>query len=155
MKQVGQMERKHVNEMQPFLYPVGELLRQVEGYSRVVRKPIDLLIIKNRIAESEYETPQQIDSDMKLMFKNAILFNPPDHEVHVHAKNMMAVWNERFKGLPPKEVPRGLSEDIGVDEMIEEAVEDNFESGTFMSSRSDFGLARGPSGRSLVVQGVG
>ena len=129
-KQVGQMEKKNPNEMAPFIYPVGELIRLVDGYSRTIKKPIDLNIIKERISEGLYETPQQVDSDMRLMFKNAIAFNPPDHDVHKMSKTMLAMWNERFKGLPPKEVPRGLSEDIGVDEMVAEEIEEDFEDGT-------------------------
>lgn len=124
------MEKKHNPEMAPFLYPVGELIRLVEGYGRTIKKPIDLVIIKSRIAEGEYETADKIDADMRLMFKNAISFNPPDHEVHAVAKSMLSVWNERFKGLPPKEVPRGLSEDLGVDEMVAEEIEDDFEDST-------------------------
>ena len=129
IKQLTQLEKKNPVEMAPFLYPVGELIRLVAGYERMIRKPIDLNIIKSRIQEGEYETPQQIDSDMKLMFKNAITFNPPDHEVFKYAKAMQVAWNERFRELPPKEVPRGLSEEPGVDEMIAEEVEEDFESG--------------------------
>ena len=48
------------------------------GYSRIIKKPMDLSKIKGRIIKSSYHTFESFDEDMLLMFKNCKTYNTDD-----------------------------------------------------------------------------
>eukprot|EP01048_Picozoa_sp_COSAG05_P028320 COSAG05_NODE_8724_length_677_cov_0.858131_2_plen_127_part_00 len=53
-----------------------------QDYYEVVKKPIDLAMIKEKLGERKYRTMPMLEDDMELMFANARLFhrvNKPPH----------------------------------------------------------------------------
>ena len=102
----------------PFLYTVEEIQTTFPHYSSIIKKPIDLVQIKNRLAEGDYEDVDKMNEDMSLMFKNATTFNPKGEPVHDAALGFKQLWEDKWKSLPPKVEPRDESEDP-----VEESVE--------------------------------
>jgi hypothetical protein len=72
---------------------------------------MDLLIIKQRLTDGEYDDISQVDSDMKLMFANALTFNPAQDPVAIAATQFQQLWAEKLRSVPPKYVSRDSSED--------------------------------------------
>jgi bromodomain-containing factor 1 len=115
----------------PFLFPVESLLTTFADYASVIKKPIDLHIIKQRLTDGEYDDISQVDGDMRLMFANALKYNAAQDPVAIAANQFQQLWTEKLRSVPPKYVSRDSSEDpIGGD--IEYDSED--EHGEFYSS---------------------
>nr|KAF6343822.1 tripartite motif containing 66 [Pipistrellus kuhlii] len=65
----------------PFHEPVSPLARH---YYQIIKKPMDLSIIRRRLQKKDpahYTTPEEVVSDVRLMFWNCAKFNYPDSEV--------------------------------------------------------------------------
>ena len=95
----------------PFLYSVDSLLATFPDYASVVKRPIDLLIIKQRLQDGEYDDISQVDSDMRLMFSNASKYNAAHDPVAIAATQFQQLWAEKLRSVPPKYVSRDSSED--------------------------------------------
>lgn len=52
-----------------------------EAYDKVILKHVDLSIIKKRLGV-EVDDPYAVMNDLLLMFQNATMFYPPDHQIH-------------------------------------------------------------------------
>ncbi|WWD22326.1 hypothetical protein CI109_106817 [Kwoniella shandongensis] len=105
--------------VEPFIYPVEDIIRAIPDYTIVIKQPIDLNQIKGKLTEGVYEDVAQLDDDIKLMLANAQKFNPPDHDVHRAAIQFLQLWGEKWKGLPPKQEVREESEDPLAEEYVE------------------------------------
>jgi len=80
-------------------------------YGSVIKRPIDLLIIKQRMMDGEYDDISQVDSDLKLMFSNALKYNAAQDPVAIAATQFQQLWAEKLRSVPPKYVSRDSSED--------------------------------------------
>lgn len=70
--------RTHKLASQPFLFPVPE---SVVGYYDVIKKPIDLTTIRQRLDSSRYLNRAEFEQDFLQMIWNAYIFNPPNSDV--------------------------------------------------------------------------
>ncbi len=70
--------RTHKTASQPFLFPVPET---VIGYYDVIKKPVDLTTIRQRLDSSSYRNRGDFEQDFLQMIWNAYIFNPPNSEV--------------------------------------------------------------------------
>lgn len=98
----------------PFLYDVNLLINGIPDYAQIIKKPIDLNIIKSRLEEGIYEEFSQVDDDVKLMVSNALAYNAPGDPVALAANQVKQLWSEKVKSLPPKPEVRDSSEDVAV-----------------------------------------
>ncbi|RXK37656.1 hypothetical protein M231_05068 [Tremella mesenterica] len=96
---------KHYNAVSPFLFPVDQIIADLPEYAKVIKKPIDLHIIKAKLDDGVYEDVSEVNADMKLMIRNATTYNPPNHAVHTAAQQLQQLWEEKWRGLPPKVDP--------------------------------------------------
>lgn len=127
MKQLKTLESKHFDTFSPFLYPVEQIIAAIPDYATVIKNPIDLNHIKNRLANGDYDDAVQVNKDMKLLVSNAVKFNPPEDAVYLAAKQVQQLWDEVWKNLPPKELPREESEDPLAEEFVVEEEESDGE----------------------------
>lgn len=67
----------------PFNHPVDIL--QYKDYPTVVKTPMDLTTIRRKLENEMYRTPEEMAEDMRLVFSNAKLYNPPGSDVYVMA----------------------------------------------------------------------
>jgi bromodomain-containing factor 1 len=111
---------KAAQAVAPFLYPVEELIMAIPEYIKVIRKPIDLHHIKNKLDEGIYEDITQLNADIKLMTSNAMKFNPAGHEVHHAAMQFQQIWEEKLRSCPAKTQPRDDSEDPLAGEFVDD-----------------------------------
>lgn len=58
-----------------FDHPVDPVLDQLPNYFKVVKKPMDLGTIRNKIEQNEYDSVASFIADVELVWSNAILFN--------------------------------------------------------------------------------
>lgn len=53
----------------------------LSGYSAVIKNPMDMSLIKSRIKSHAYKGLEDLDKDLKLMFRNCRTFNGPDSPI--------------------------------------------------------------------------
>jgi bromodomain-containing factor 1 len=95
---------------------VQDIIAAIPTYTQVIKKPIDFLMIKQRLEDNVYDDVAQIDADMRLMCNNARTFNPPGDAVHNAANALLQIWTEKWRTLPPKQELREASEEVVADE---------------------------------------
>ncbi|KAL8984908.1 MAG: hypothetical protein Q9177_004582 [Variospora cf. flavescens] len=72
----------------PFLTPVDPVALNIPDYLQIIKKPMDMGTVKEKLDKGQYENAKEFEMDMKLVFKNARTYNPPDHPVHIQAKQL-------------------------------------------------------------------
>lgn len=79
-----------------FSVPVDWARLGLLDYPRIVHSPMDLGIIKSKLQNMVYESPIEFASDVRLVFHNAMLYNPPGHAVHKSAVGLLQVFEEGY-----------------------------------------------------------
>uniref|UniRef100_A0A914XR24 Bromodomain adjacent to zinc finger domain protein 2B n=1 Tax=Plectus sambesii TaxID=2011161 RepID=A0A914XR24_9BILA len=84
-------------DSQPFKLPVD--FKAVPLYKKIIRKPIDLSVIRNKLAANKYETEAQFCDDVKQMFDNCKIFNEDDSAIGKAGTALRRFFNRRWKEL--------------------------------------------------------
>ncbi|XP_053384151.1 uncharacterized protein LOC123536403 isoform X3 [Mercenaria mercenaria] len=93
---------KYHKDCWPFLEPVTD--EQAPGYSDVIKRPMDLSKIEEKVENREYRSTQHFLSDFRLMFNNCKRFNGQDSEFSDCARsmeNMLKKYMKRFVSEEP------------------------------------------------------
>ncbi len=118
---------KYFDAVSPFLYPVSQIISELPDYANLIKRPIDLNQIKDRMNDGDYEDVSQVNADLRLMTSNAMKFNPPGHAVHQAAQQFLQSWDEKWKTCPPKQEMRDGSEDPGAEDYDMDSEEEESE----------------------------
>ncbi|KAG0191845.1 hypothetical protein DFQ28_010784 [Apophysomyces sp. BC1034] len=108
----------------PFLAPVDIVALNIPDYPNIVKHPMDLSTIERKLNEGDYDTPEEFEVDVRLMFSNCYLYNPPVTPVHKMGKELEKVFADKWKQKPqpaPREPERGHDD---FDEEIESEEDD-------------------------------
>jgi bromodomain-containing factor 1 len=84
----------------PFNQPVDPVALGIPHYFNVIKNPMDLGTISEKM--SEYESAEDFAADVRLVWSNALLFNPPDHEVYMMAKTLSALFEKKIAPILKK-----------------------------------------------------
>jgi len=90
-----------------FNEPVNAEELNLKDYHTIVKKPMALSTVKNRAQMGLYKTASEAASDIRLVFKNAQLYNKPGTDVNIMASAML----EKFEELWQSKVIQKFSED--------------------------------------------
>ncbi|KAG7317303.1 hypothetical protein KOW79_019601 [Hemibagrus wyckioides] len=98
--------KKHASYAWPFYKPVDVETLGLHDYHDIIKHPMDLTTIKDKLDNRQYRDAQEFAADVRLMFSNCYKYNPPDHEVVVMARKLQDVFEMRFAKMPdePEEV---------------------------------------------------
>ncbi|KAK4531987.1 hypothetical protein CCYA_CCYA10G2844 [Cyanidiococcus yangmingshanensis] len=97
-------EMMRMKEARPFLLPVDKLWNpeSIPDYFEIVKQPMDLGTIRQRLETGEYGTdPEAFRRDVRLVWSNAMTYNPPETEYYVMAKTLNEVFEQKMQFLPP------------------------------------------------------
>lgn len=74
----------------------------IPQYPSIVKRPIDLGTIRNKLDAGQYPVPPfpAFEADMRLLFKNCYLFNPPGTPVHEWGKLVEGVFEAKWEERP-------------------------------------------------------
>ena len=81
------------------MFPVDPVHLKIPDYFKVVKHPMDLSTVNDKLKNGYYQLDKEFDDDVNLIWSNAMLFNPEGSEIHIMAKNMKEEF-ERLKALP-------------------------------------------------------
>lgn len=81
----------------PFLSPVDPVALKIPDYFDVIKEPMDLGTVKERLESNFYGSVQEFIEDTRLIWSNAMLYNRPDSDVHQMAKTLSEIFEEHAK----------------------------------------------------------
>ena len=81
----------------PFLEPVDPVALGIPTYFDIIKKPMDLSTVEKKIKNHDYDSPEQFENDVRLIWNNAMTFNPPGSQVHRMAENMSIYFEDLLK----------------------------------------------------------
>jgi Histone acetylation protein/Bromodomain len=84
-----------------FNHPVDPIALGLADYHLIVANPMDLGSIKRRLHALAYQSRAQVVDDIRLVFSNAMRYNPPHHSVHKCAKELVAYFESYLGALGP------------------------------------------------------
>lgn len=126
---------KHWVQNQWFMEPVDPVAMNIPTYFSIVKQPMDLGTMNDKMTRGEYETAKDFKADFGLIVKNCLKFNGEDHTVSTGARELEKVfdkkWSEKASWLskhaqqsaPPASAtsPRGGTRDDSEDGYDSEA----------------------------------
>ncbi|GMF17571.1 unnamed protein product [Phytophthora fragariaefolia] len=83
----------------PFLAPVDPVALGIPDYFHVIKEPMDLGTIRNNLETGFYDSPTAFAEHVRLVFRNAMLYNAAHSQVHIYARKLMDDFEKRFKSL--------------------------------------------------------
>lgn len=113
--------KKYENISWPFLEPVDPVTMDCPTYFDVIKNPMDLGTIQNKLTNGEYETASDFEKDIRLVFTNCFTFNPEGTAVNMMGHRLEAIFNEKWSKRPRTPVsPSGSDDEDDEDEDEEE-----------------------------------
>ncbi|KAK4373951.1 hypothetical protein RND71_004628 [Anisodus tanguticus] len=79
-----------------FNEPVNVEALALHDYHDIIKHPMDLGTIKTRVSQNWYKSPREFAEDVRLVFRNAMTYNPKGHDVHVMAEQLLKIFEERW-----------------------------------------------------------
>ncbi|KAK7208401.1 Bromodomain-containing protein [Myxozyma melibiosi] len=110
----------------PFLLPVDPVALNCPSYFKVIKKPMDLSTIQAKLNNNEYETGDEFEEDVRLMFRNCYKFNPESSPVNAMGHRLEMIFDKKWAekpAPPPARVTESPIEESSEEESEEE--EDN------------------------------
>ncbi|GLH14085.1 Homeotic protein female sterile [Gryllus bimaculatus] len=124
--------KKHSGYAWPFYKPVDAELLGLHDYHDIIKKPMDLGTVKQKMDNREYKTAGEFAADVRLIFTNCYKYNPPDHDVVAMARKLQDVFEMRYAKIPDEPMTSGP---IGVEKTSSSS--SGSESSSESSSESD------------------
>lgn len=104
--------KKHEAYSFPFLEPVDPVALNCPAYLTIIKEPMDLSTIGKKYNANEYETADEFEADVRLMFKNCYTFNPSDSPVNLMGHRLEGVFDKKWADKPvPPATPAFSSDD--------------------------------------------
>ncbi|CAE6100910.1 unnamed protein product [Arabidopsis arenosa] len=85
-----------------FNTPVDVVKLNILDYFNVIKHPMDLGTVKNKLTSGTYSCPSEFAADVRLTFSNAMTYNPPKNDVYVMADTLRKFFEVRWKTLEKK-----------------------------------------------------
>ncbi|KAL7488646.1 hypothetical protein ACHAW6_014243 [Cyclotella cf. meneghiniana] len=86
-------------EAEPFREPVDWKSLGLFDYPQVVKKPMDLGLVKKNLNEGKYKTIHDAAADVRLIWKNCMTYNADGSDFYLLAENMSKKFEEKFAKL--------------------------------------------------------
>ena len=92
------LKELHIKDTYNFFNtPVDPVAQGVPTYFQVIKNPMDLGTIQTKMDAEEIDSPEEFARLVRLVFENAITFNTSDNIVNQAARNLLIIFNEKFR----------------------------------------------------------
>ncbi|KAH9612098.1 hypothetical protein KSS87_001724 [Heliosperma pusillum] len=82
-----------------FNQPVDVNRLGLHDYFDIIKHPMDLGTVKTRLTNNWYKTPREFAEDVRLTFHNAMTYNPEGQDVHIMAKELLRIFQEKWPAI--------------------------------------------------------
>ena len=80
----------------PFMVPVDPVALNIPTYFQVIKKPMDFSKIRENLNQGQYENAKEFEADVRQVFKNCYLFNPPGDVIHQTGREFEKVFDSEW-----------------------------------------------------------
>ncbi|KAH0170378.1 Bromodomain-containing protein, partial [Aureobasidium melanogenum] len=87
---------KHDRYAAPFRAPVDPVALNVPQYFSIIKHPMDVSTITQRLKGGQYASAEEFRNDFELMFSNCFKFNPAGNIVHEMGKDFQAEFHREW-----------------------------------------------------------
>ena len=70
---------------------------EAPDYLQIIKEPMCLDMVEELLAQDKFESPDEFVKYMTLIFENAKVYNPPEHDFHHKAQKMLELFDEAWK----------------------------------------------------------
>ncbi|KAK4506882.1 hypothetical protein PRZ48_000615 [Zasmidium cellare] len=88
-----------------FLYPVDYVALNIPTYPDIIKNPMDLMTLENKLKSLKYGSVQEFADDFDLIIQNARTFNGDNHPVTIAGFSMEAYMRKILDGVPSATQP--------------------------------------------------
>ncbi|KAD4179202.1 hypothetical protein E3N88_27793 [Mikania micrantha] len=101
-----------------FNKPVDAVALGLHDYHQIIKRPMDLGTVKSNLSKNLYANVLDFASDVRLVFENAMLYNPRTDEVYGMADQLLTHFEELFRPIQAKlATHRSVNEFSAVDDL--------------------------------------
>lgn len=86
----------------PFAEPVDPVALQIPDYFDVIKNPMDLGTIQDKLLHGEYENAEELANDVNLVWQNCETYNGKDHDIVKMAKVLKKIFDKFYNQLKSK-----------------------------------------------------
>ena len=90
------LKGKYAQIADPFRYPVDPVALNIPHYHKIVKKPMDMSTIGNKLKNGDYENAKEFEADIRLVFQNCYKFNPKGDPINSMGKQLEGVFDEKW-----------------------------------------------------------
>jgi hypothetical protein len=101
-----------------FNQPVDPVLLNIPDYPLIVKTPMDFSTIREKLRSNAYRSMLNFAQDMRLTCNNAMLYNPPAHVIHEHAKKLLTDFEKMMTDMVIERVGEVLASSNHVDAFL-------------------------------------
>ncbi|OQV16625.1 putative Homeotic protein female sterile [Hypsibius exemplaris] len=94
------MGAKHSGIAWPFYKPVDVQGLGLTDYYQVIKQPMDMGTVKDRMDRREYNTPAEFARDMRLIFTNCSKYNSSESDVVKMCRRVQELFESKFSRVP-------------------------------------------------------
>lgn len=87
---------KYYTFVAPFYYPVDPVALNIPTYHSIIKKPMDLSTMQQKLKRGEYENAKEFEADFRLMIKNCFKFNIPGDPTYVAGQKTEELFNQKW-----------------------------------------------------------
>jgi len=109
-------------DAEPFREPVDWQSLGLFDYPQVIKKPMDLGLVKKKVNEGKYKSIHDAADDVRLIWKNCMTYNADGSDFYNLAQTMAKKFEEKFEKLCAQNDVGGYSVEGGIIE--EPTIED-------------------------------
>ncbi|KAL8705830.1 MAG: hypothetical protein Q9201_001053 [Fulgogasparrea decipioides] len=80
----------------PFAIPVDPVALNIPDYHSVIKKPMDLRTVREKLEGGQYENAKEFEADIRLMFANCHKYNGVDHPIRTSAKTLEGFFDQEM-----------------------------------------------------------
>ncbi|KAL5208567.1 hypothetical protein ABZP36_033002 [Zizania latifolia] len=85
-----------------FNAPVDAVKLNIPDYFQIIKNPMDLGTIRNKLDSGSYTSPPDFAADVRLTFTNAMTYNPRGHAVHDMAIQLSKMFESKWRMIEKK-----------------------------------------------------
>lgn len=94
------MSKKYASFNYPFLEPVDPVALNCPTYFDYVKEPMDLGTVGSKLNNWKYQSMEEFESDVRLVFRNCYTFNPEGTIVNMMGHRLEDVFNSKWADRP-------------------------------------------------------
>ncbi|KAF6173684.1 hypothetical protein GIB67_000586 [Kingdonia uniflora] len=104
MKQCEELLKRLMSHQYGWVFnaPVDVKKLNIPDYFTVIKHPMDLGTVNNKLISGAYSSPLGFLDDVRLTFSNAMTYNPAGNDVHIMAATLGKYFEVRWKSIEKK-----------------------------------------------------